>query len=43
MHGIGLDSDVRDWFRDAAASRPRRVPRAQVPRDLIQRALARAR
>jgi hypothetical protein len=43
MHGIGLDTDVRDWFRDAAASRPRRVPRAQVPRDLIQRALAKAR
>jgi hypothetical protein len=32
MHGIGLDQDVRTWF-------PRRAPQAQVPRDLIARAL----
>jgi hypothetical protein len=41
MHGIGLDTDVRDWFRDPAVPRSRRVPRPQVPGDLIQRALAR--
>jgi radical SAM superfamily enzyme YgiQ (UPF0313 family) len=41
MHGIGLDTDVRDWFRDApAVSRPRRIPRPQVPPDLIRRALS---
>jgi radical SAM superfamily enzyme YgiQ (UPF0313 family) len=32
MHGIGLDDDVRRWFDD-------KVPRAKVPRDLIERAL----
>jgi radical SAM superfamily enzyme YgiQ (UPF0313 family) len=48
MHGIGLDADVRSWFDDrppAPGKRgrrgrlPRRVPRPQVPRDLIRRAL----
>ncbi|OHX22128.1 B12-binding domain-containing radical SAM protein [Chromobacterium sphagni] len=32
MHGIGLDSDVRAWF-------DQRVPRPQVPRQFIARAL----
>jgi radical SAM superfamily enzyme YgiQ (UPF0313 family) len=32
MHGLGLDADVRSWF-------PVRVPRPQVPRRLIARAL----
>ncbi len=41
MHGIGLDADVRDWFRDQAGIGPRRIPRPQVPRDLVQRALDR--
>ena len=50
MHGIGLDLDVREWFEQpesasGGASRARRraagsVPRATVPRDLIERALA---
>jgi radical SAM superfamily enzyme YgiQ (UPF0313 family) len=35
MHGLGLDSDVREWF-------PRKVPRARVPRDLIERAIGTA-
>jgi radical SAM superfamily enzyme YgiQ (UPF0313 family) len=49
MHGIGLDTDVREWFepRDTggngsrkSARRPlRRVPRTTVPADLIERAL----
>jgi radical SAM superfamily enzyme YgiQ (UPF0313 family) len=43
MHGIGLDTDVREWFRDPGDGRPRRVPRPQVPRDLIQQALGRER
>ena len=34
MHGVGLDRDVRRWFEE------RRVPRAKVPRDLVQCALA---
>ena len=32
MHGIGLDEDVRCWFDDP-------VPKAKVPRTLIERAL----
>ncbi len=32
MHGLGLDTDVRDWFAD-------RVPRPRVPRHFIERAL----
>jgi radical SAM superfamily enzyme YgiQ (UPF0313 family) len=34
MHGVGLDADVRSWFE------ARKVPRAQVPRNLVTRALA---
>ena len=51
MQGIGLDADVRSWFEPKlrrggrGRSRPRRgaaaVPATQVPRDLIERALAR--
>ena len=33
MHGLGLDEDVRGWFSG-------RVPRTQVPRHFIARALA---
>jgi radical SAM superfamily enzyme YgiQ (UPF0313 family) len=33
MHGLGLDQDVRSWFAG-------RVPRTQVPRHFIERALA---
>ncbi len=33
MHGAGLDQDARFWF-------DRKVPRAQVPANLIERALA---
>jgi len=32
MHGLGLDQDVRSWFSG-------RVPRTQVPRHFIERAL----
>jgi radical SAM superfamily enzyme YgiQ (UPF0313 family) len=42
MHGIGLEADVRSWFDarpGAGKRRPRRVPRSQVPADLIRRAL----
>ena len=49
MHGIGLDTDVREWFRETlpAAGRPKRgqrrttaaVPRTTVPRHFIERAL----
>jgi radical SAM superfamily enzyme YgiQ (UPF0313 family) len=43
MHGVGLDLDVRSWFSGGAARRPRRkVPAAQVPADLIAKALAAA-
>jgi hypothetical protein len=50
MHGIGLEADVRTWFRAAAAPKagarpaPRargpRVPAPAVPPDLIRSALA---
>jgi radical SAM superfamily enzyme YgiQ (UPF0313 family) len=33
MHGLGLDLDVRQWFEG------RKVPRPQVPRNLIRRAI----
>ncbi|MEN3113184.1 B12-binding domain-containing radical SAM protein [Uliginosibacterium paludis] len=33
MHGIGLDQDVRNWFEEC------RVPRTQVPRHFVSRAL----
>ena len=50
MHGVGLDTDVREWFeprasggngsRRSGARRPvQRVPRTTVPPDLIERAL----
>ncbi len=32
MHGVGLDADIRSWFRS-------RVPRSTVPRNYIARAL----
>jgi len=32
MHGLGLDQDVRSWFAG-------RVPRTQVPRNFIERAI----
>jgi radical SAM superfamily enzyme YgiQ (UPF0313 family) len=50
MHGVGLDADVRTWFEEpdepgratsrGRSRRPSRVPAAQVPPDLVQRALA---
>jgi radical SAM superfamily enzyme YgiQ (UPF0313 family) len=45
MHGLGLDADVRTWFAEPTASRPRgkRAPRLRlpdVPSDLIRKALA---
>ncbi len=47
MHGLGLQDDVRQWFREPAAAGPgRRAPRLpapEVPRDLIRRALTAAR
>jgi hypothetical protein len=48
MHGVGLDVDVREWFRQSrsptSAGRARRaptpmIPRTTVPRDVIERAL----
>jgi hypothetical protein len=43
MHGVGLDLDVRSWFsspqRGSRRAR-RKVPAAQVPADLIAKALA---
>jgi radical SAM superfamily enzyme YgiQ (UPF0313 family) len=43
MHGVGLDLDVRSWFssphRGGRRAR-RKVPAAQVPADLIAKALA---
>jgi hypothetical protein len=46
MHGVGLDLDVRSWF-SSGSSGPRggrrarrKVPAAQVPADLIAKALA---
>ncbi len=36
MHGIGLDDDVRQWFKGDATGR---VPRTRVPRHFIERAL----
>jgi hypothetical protein len=48
MHGLGLDVDVREWFRQsgsrAGSRRSRRapataIPRTTVPHDLIERAL----
>src|SRR4029079_16837715 len=49
MHGVGLDTDVREWFEPRAAGgngarkhgrRPEhRVPRTTVPADLIERSL----
>ena len=32
MHGVGLDADIRSWFRS-------RVPRSTVPRNFVARAL----
>lgn len=32
MHGVGLDADIRSWFRG-------RVPRSTVPRNFVARAL----
>ena len=37
MHGLGLDEDVRSWFEPRPG---RRVPRPQVPADLVASALA---
>src|SRR5262249_16816149 len=41
MHGVGLDADVRTWFREEGTPRRRakRLPEPDVPRDLIRRAL----
>ena len=36
MHGVALDRDVRDWFRDVM----KRPPRTTVPPDYIAQALA---
>ncbi|MBX7081843.1 MAG: radical SAM protein [Nannocystaceae bacterium] len=38
MHGLGLDEDVRSWFR-ADGRRGVKVPRTQVPADFVARAL----
>jgi len=38
MHGLGFDEDLRSWFATKGLRRP--IPSPQVPRDLIQRALA---
>ena len=52
MHGVGLDTDVREWFEPAPPPQGRRrggrrhgnrtvgVPRTTVPRDLIDQFLA---
>jgi radical SAM superfamily enzyme YgiQ (UPF0313 family) len=48
MHGVGLDLDVRSWFSSGSSWGPhrggrrarRKVPAAQVPADLIAKALA---
>jgi radical SAM superfamily enzyme YgiQ (UPF0313 family) len=45
MHGIGIDADVRSWFKEPSSQRTRarrapRVPSPDVPPDLIRRALA---
>jgi radical SAM superfamily enzyme YgiQ (UPF0313 family) len=42
MHGVGLDLDVRSWFSSSGrrGRARRRVPAAQVPADLIAKALA---
>jgi radical SAM superfamily enzyme YgiQ (UPF0313 family) len=37
MHGVGLDLDVRTWFKGGRSKR--RVPAAEVPPDLIAKAL----
>ena len=50
MHGVGLDTDVREWFEPRTAGGngsgkrggrrvARRVPRTTVPADLIERSL----
>jgi hypothetical protein len=44
MHGIGLDTDVREWFEEPGGKRARGkarsiVPRTSVPPDLIERSL----
>jgi radical SAM superfamily enzyme YgiQ (UPF0313 family) len=38
MHGLGLDEDVRSWFRGEGRRRVN-VPRTQVPADFVARAL----
>ena len=38
MHGVALDRDVRDWFREVM----KRPPRTSVPPDFIARALSRS-
>ncbi len=41
MHGLGLDEDVRAWFRSSRRGHGRlQVPRTTVPPDLIRRALS---
>jgi hypothetical protein len=42
MHGVGLDLDVRSWFPLRGGKRRRKVPAAQVPADLVAKALAAA-
>jgi hypothetical protein len=45
MLGLGLDQDVREWFTGVEIRAPGgngkivRVPKPQVPRDLIARAI----
>ena len=39
MHGIGLDTDVRDWFDLPPELSKRQVPKTSVPRQKIARAL----
>ncbi len=39
MHGLGLDVDVRSWFDGMKKSGKGAVPAAQVPHDLIEKAL----
>ncbi len=41
MHGIGLDTDVREWFE--SRGKGPRIPAPKVPPDLVRRALSKGR
>jgi len=40
MHGLGYDVDIRSWFGAQRENEVRRVPKPQVPKDLIRNAIA---